>query len=56
MLTFFLGPLTWNRPTEVLEIVQLIFNTELLAIYSMSEVRNEHKVCFGASLKHTKNF
>ena len=37
--------------TEVLEIFKLVFNMELLAIFSMSEVRSEHKVCFGASYK-----
>jgi hypothetical protein len=31
-------------------------NTELIAISSMSEVRSEHKFCFGASLRHTKSF
>ena len=36
--------------TEVPEIVQLVFNTELLEISSMSEV------CFVASLQHTKGF
>ena len=30
------------------------FNPELLAISSMSEVRSEHKVCFEASLIHTR--
>ena len=40
--------------TEVPEIVQLVFNMELLAISSMSEVRSEHKVCFGAFLRHSK--
>ena len=33
--------------TEVLELAQLVFTTDLLAISSMSEVWNEHKVCFG---------
>ena len=42
--------------TEVPEIVELVFKMELLAIFSMSEVRSEHKVCFGASLTHTKGF
>ena len=28
----------------------------LLKISSMSEVRSEHKACFGASLRHTKGF
>ena len=42
--------------TEVPEIVQLVFNMELLAISSMSEVGSEHKVCFGAFLRHTKAF
>ena len=42
--------------TEVPEIVQLVFNMELLAIYSMSEVGSEHKVCFGAFLRLTKVF
>ena len=42
--------------TEVPEIVQLIFNMELLAISSMSEVGIEHKVCFGAFLRPTKVF
>ena len=37
--------------TEVMEIVQLVLNTELLATSSMSEVRSEHKVCFGGFLK-----
>ena len=41
--------------TEVPEIVQLVFKMELLAS-SMSEVRSDHKVCFGASLRHTKSF
>ena len=42
--------------TEVPEIVQLIFNMELLAISNMSEVRSEHKVCFGAFLRLKKGF
>ena len=44
--------------TEVLEIVQqlLVFNMELLEISSMSEVKSEHKVCFGAFLRLTKGF
>ena len=42
--------------TEVPDIVHLVFNMELLAISSMAEVRSEHKVCFGASLRHTKGF
>ena len=42
--------------TEVLKIVQLVFDTELLAISSMSEVWSEHNVCFGASLRYTKGF
>ena len=37
--------------TKVPELLQLVFNMELLAISSMSEVRSEHKVSFGASLK-----
>ena len=37
--------------TEVPEIVQLVFNMELLAISSMSEVGSEHKVCFVAFLR-----
>ena len=35
--------------TDVPEIVQLVFNMEILAISSMSEVRSEHKICFRAS-------
>ena len=35
--------------TEVPETVQLVFSMELLAMSSMSEVRSEHNVCFGAS-------
>ena len=35
--------------TDVPEIVQLVFNMEFLAISSMSEVRSEHNVYFGAS-------
>ena len=42
--------------TEVPEIVQLVFNMELLAISSMSEVRSEHKVCFGDFFRLTKGF
>ena len=42
--------------TEVPEIVQLVFNMELLAIASMSEVGIEHKVSFGAFVRHTKAF
>ena len=42
--------------TEVPEIVQLVFNMELLAISSMSEVGSEHKVCFVAFIRHTKVF
>ena len=42
--------------TEVPEIVQLVFNIELLAISSMSEVGSEHKVCFGAFFKTYKGF
>ena len=42
--------------TEVPEIVELVFNMELLAISSMSEVGSEHKVCFGAFLRLTKVF
>ena len=42
--------------TEVPEIVQLVFNMQLLAISSMSEVGSEHKVCFVAFLIHTKVF
>ena len=42
--------------TEVPEIGQLVFYMELLAISIMSEVRSEHKVCFEASLIHTKDF
>ena len=34
--------------TEVPEIVQLVFNMELLAISSMCEIGSEHKVCLGA--------
>ena len=37
--------------TEVPEKVQLVFSMELLTISSMSQVRSEHKVCFGASLR-----
>ena len=44
------------KATEVQEIVQLVSNTELLEISSMSEVRSEHKACFGTSLRHTKGF
>ena len=32
--------------TKVPEIIQLVFNTELLAISSMPEVMSEHKVYF----------
>ena len=42
--------------TEVQEIVQMVFNMELLAISSMSEVRSKHKVCFRASLRFSKGF
>ena len=42
--------------TEVPEIVQLVFNMELLAISNMSEARSEHKVCFGAFLRLTNGF
>ena len=42
--------------TEVPNKVQLVFNTALLAISSMLEVRSEHKVCFRASLRLTKGF
>ena len=35
--------------TEVPELIQLVFTTELLDIDSMSEVRSEKKDCFGAS-------
>ena len=42
--------------TEVPDIVQVVFNMELLAIPSMSEVGSEHKVCFVAFLRHTKVF
>ena len=66
-LNFFKKILVWDwtlpmnlKPvvsaTEVPEIAQLVFNTELLAISSMSEVRSEHRVCFGASLRPTKGF
>ena len=44
--------LVFSPATEVPEIVQLVFKTELLAISSMPEVRSEHKICFGASLRH----
>ena len=40
--------------TEVPEIVQLVFNMELLTISSMSEVGSEHKVCFGSFLRLTQ--
>ena len=33
--------------TEVREIVQLVFNVELLAISVMGEVLTKHKVSFG---------
>ena len=33
-----------------------VFTMELLAISSMSEVRTEHTVCFGAPWRHTKGF
>ena len=33
--------------TEVPETVQLVFSMELLAIYSPSEARSEHKFFFG---------
>ena len=42
--------------TEVSEIIQLVFNKDLLAIYSISEVRSKHKVCFGAFLRLKKGF
>ena len=48
-----MGP---GSATEVPEIVQLVFNAELLAISSMSEVGSEHKVCVGAFLRQTKGF
>ena len=41
---------------DVLELVQLVFNIELLAISSMSEVRSERKVCLWAFLRFTKGF
>ena len=37
--------------TEVPEIVQMVFDMELLAKSCMSEVGSEHKVCFGAFLR-----
>ena len=42
--------------TEVPEIIQLVFNMELLAISRMSEAGSEHKVCFGAFLRLKKIF
>ena len=42
--------------TEVLDIVQLVCTTVLLAKITTSEFRREHKVCFGASWRHTKSF
>ena len=42
--------------TEVPELVQLVFNMELLAISSISEVGSEHTVCFGAFLRLSKVF
>ena len=42
--------------TEVPDIVQLYLNMEFLALSRMSEVRSEHKVCFGASLSNKKGF
>ena len=42
--------------TEVPEIVQLVFNMELLAISSMSVVGCGHIVCFGAFLRPAKAF
>ena len=59
MTTLHLGPPPTCDPSkvkkvlvpEVPQIVQLVFNTELLTISSMSEGRSEHKACFGASLK-----
>ena len=42
--------------TEVPEIVQLVLNMELLAISSMYEVGSEHKISFGAFLRHKKGF
>ena len=42
--------------TEVPEIVQLVFNMELLAISNMFEDRSEHKVFVRASLKLKKVF
>ena len=35
--------------TEVLEIIQLVFNMELFAMSSMSEVGSEHTVGLGLS-------
>ena len=42
--------------TEVMETVQLFLSMELLAMSSLSEVRSEHKVCFGAYLRLKKGF
>ena len=37
------------------EVTETVFGKDLLTIYSLSEARGEHKVCFGASLRHTKS-
>ena len=42
--------------TKVLEIEELVFNMEIIAISSMCEVEREHNVCFWAFLKLTKVF
>ena len=42
--------------TEVPEAGQPVFSMELLTIFSMSEVRRQYKVYFGAFLRLTKGF
>ena len=42
--------------TELPETVKLVFSMELLTMSSMPEVRSEHKVCVGASLRLKKDF
>ena len=38
------------------QILELVFNMDLIAISNMTEVRSENKACFRASLKHIKGF
>ena len=35
--------------SEIPEMIHLVFDMELLTIYSLPEAGSEHKVCFGAS-------